>query len=119
MHWSPFLRALATREPERLVRCCTLGPDAMAAAAIEAARPDTSMAATMRILRQTRQDLAFACAIADIAGLWPLERVCGALSDYADAAIEGHFRPRCRTSATVPIRQASSCWRSANSGRGR
>lgn len=89
LHWSPFLRALATREPERLVRCCTLGPDAMAAAAIEAARPDTSMAATMRILRQTRQDLAFACAIADIAGLWPLERVCGALSDYADAAIEG------------------------------
>lgn len=86
--WSPFLRALATREPERVIRCCTAGPEAMAAAAIAAARPEANMAATMRVLRQTRQDLAFACAIADIAGRWPLEQVCGALSDYADAAIE-------------------------------
>lgn len=94
--WSPFLRALATREPERLLRCCNAGPEAMAAQAIEAARPEPTMAGTMRVLRQTRQDLAFACAIADIAGRWRLEQVCAALSDYADAAIEAALQAAIR-----------------------
>ena len=38
-------------------------------------------------LRHSRRRVALAVAIADIAGHWPLERITGSLSDFADAAL--------------------------------
>jgi glutamate-ammonia-ligase adenylyltransferase len=42
----------------------------------------------MSALRVAKRRVALTVALADIAGLWPLERVTGALSDFADSAID-------------------------------
>ncbi|MBC7521652.1 MAG: glutamine-synthetase adenylyltransferase, partial [Sandarakinorhabdus sp.] len=39
-------------------------------------------------LRRSRGDVALVVALADLAGLWPLERVTAALSQFADRAID-------------------------------
>ncbi|MBN8606770.1 MAG: bifunctional [glutamine synthetase] adenylyltransferase/[glutamine synthetase]-adenylyl-L-tyrosine phosphorylase [Caulobacterales bacterium] len=41
----------------------------------------------MRALRQAKGAMHLATAIADLAGVWPLARVTGALTDFADAAL--------------------------------
>src|SRR6185437_14297827 len=62
----------------------------------EAAAPGGAESAERRQLmsrlRATRRRAALLVAIADIAGIWPLERVTGALSRFADAAIEAALR---------------------------
>src|SRR5580658_5594340 len=66
------------------------GPDpvaqrALAAiTALPAAAPRVRVAAT---LRQARRVIALVTAIADIGGMWPLERVTATLSDLAEAAL--------------------------------
>jgi glutamate-ammonia-ligase adenylyltransferase len=87
---SPFLADLAVREAGALRALFVEGPDAVAAramdsiAALPAATPRPRVAAT---LRQARRVIALVTAIADIGGLWPLERVTTMLSDLAEAAL--------------------------------
>ena len=50
-----------------------------------AAEDDTGR--LMRALRVARRRVALTVALADIAGLWPVERCTEALSDFADAAL--------------------------------
>jgi glutamate-ammonia-ligase adenylyltransferase len=66
------------------------GPDLVAAEALNelaatplAARRDRVAAA----LRRAKRVIALTTAIADIGGIWPLERVTGALSDLAEATL--------------------------------
>ncbi|MGH6953134.1 MAG: bifunctional [glutamine synthetase] adenylyltransferase/[glutamine synthetase]-adenylyl-L-tyrosine phosphorylase [Alphaproteobacteria bacterium] len=42
----------------------------------------------MRLLRRSKRRVSLLVALADIGGAWPLERVTGALSEFADAALE-------------------------------
>ena len=42
----------------------------------------------MALLRRSKRRLALLTALADIAGLWPLEQVTGALTRFADRAVE-------------------------------
>ncbi len=92
---SPFLGRVALREPEILAGILANGPDVSLATAIKrvdgAALCDEEDAA-MTALRGAKRQAALAIAMADIAGQWGLEQVTGALSRFADAAVEGALR---------------------------
>lgn len=89
---SPYLGDLVLREPAAVDLLLTAGPDrAVAAAETELRRlarrasdPDVMMAP----LRQAKRRIALAVAAADIAGLWPLDRITGALSDFAALSVD-------------------------------
>jgi len=88
---SPYLAELAAREPATLLLLAARGPDeAMARALAPLARiaPETPRAAVAAMLRRAKRQGALTAAVADIAGLWPLDRVTGALSDLAEGAID-------------------------------
>ena len=101
---APFLKGLIRSRRDVLARLATAGPDAAFADALEAAADpakavaaadlakavaaaDLSTEAAPR-LRRARGDVALIAALADLAGLWPLERVTAALSDFADRSID-------------------------------
>lgn len=88
---SPYLAELAVRESEALMALAERGPDEAFAHALDplsAIDPETPRATLATLLRRAKRQGALAAAVADIAGLWPLERVTGALSDLAEAAID-------------------------------
>ncbi len=97
---SPFLSDLAVRESATLRRLCRDGPDAVVTSALRsvtdspanADRP--TLAAT---LRRAKRRLGLACAIADIGGMWPLDRVTGALSTLAEVALDAAVAHGLRT----------------------
>ena len=88
---SPYLTHCVVREPGFLIDLLNGGPDAAVAAlfsdiAARFARPiDT--ASLMAGLRIAKRRTALAVALADIAGLWALERVTAVLSDFADLSL--------------------------------
>ncbi|MEI9995662.1 MAG: bifunctional [glutamine synthetase] adenylyltransferase/[glutamine synthetase]-adenylyl-L-tyrosine phosphorylase [Rhizomicrobium sp.] len=92
---SPFLARLAIREHAMLPMLLADGADPAVAAAIEhalaAADAETEAEAKAR-LRVAKRRAALAIAMADIAGLWPLERVTRALTEFADASVKGALR---------------------------
>ncbi len=88
---SPYLSDLALREPATLLRLAERGPDEALALALDPlthADPQAGREAVGALLRQTKRQAALIAAVADLAGLWPLDRVTGALSDLADACID-------------------------------
>ncbi|MCY4320749.1 MAG: bifunctional [glutamate--ammonia ligase]-adenylyl-L-tyrosine phosphorylase/[glutamate--ammonia-ligase] adenylyltransferase [Alphaproteobacteria bacterium] len=73
------------------------GPDAAYRAARDEAADRTGFAAesladVMGRLRRAKRRAALAIALGDIAGVWTLERVTGALSDFAETALGAAFR---------------------------
>ena len=92
---SPFLARLALREHALLPRLFADGPDTTVsdaeALALSAAQAG-SQADAMARLRVARRRAALAVALADIAGIWPLEVVTRALSGFADACVRGALR---------------------------
>jgi glutamate-ammonia-ligase adenylyltransferase len=82
---APFLKGLMRSRREIIAGLAEHGPDAAFAAALDRAADPEQPAASR--LRRSRGDVALIVALADLAGLWPLERVTAALSDFADAAI--------------------------------
>ncbi|MBI4184687.1 MAG: bifunctional [glutamine synthetase] adenylyltransferase/[glutamine synthetase]-adenylyl-L-tyrosine phosphorylase [Proteobacteria bacterium] len=88
---SPYLTALALREPATLADFLARGPDAAVAAVLAGLAPEPAEPGVeperMRTLRVAKRRAALLIALADIGGLWPLERVTGALSAVAEAAL--------------------------------
>ncbi len=86
--WSaaPFLKGLLRSRGGVLAMIANQGCDAAFATAMTRARDDS--VDVMPRLRGARGDVALIAALADLAGLWPLERVTAALSDFADASID-------------------------------
>ncbi|MDQ2802341.1 MAG: bifunctional [glutamine synthetase] adenylyltransferase/[glutamine synthetase]-adenylyl-L-tyrosine phosphorylase, partial [Pseudomonadota bacterium] len=88
---SPYLADLAVREAATLTALSERGPDEIASEAIGRLRatspawPRSRVAAAMR---QAKRVVALVAAVADIGGLWALERVTATLSDLAEAALE-------------------------------
>ncbi len=73
------------------------GTDAAYAMALEAADDGTdddgeSMETAMKRLRVAKRRAALAIGIADIAAVWPLEKVTAALSNFAEAALRAACR---------------------------
>jgi [glutamine synthetase] adenylyltransferase / [glutamine synthetase]-adenylyl-L-tyrosine phosphorylase len=92
---SPYLARLAVREHALLPRLLAEGPQAIVAAAddlaLSAATAET-LADAMQRLRIAKRRAALAIAMADIAGIWQLEDVTRALTQFADAALKGALR---------------------------
>jgi glutamate-ammonia-ligase adenylyltransferase len=87
---SPYLADLALREPATLRLFARRGPDvvvARAMAALAAQRPTLAREKLAAALRLAKRRIALAIALADIGGIWPLDRVTAALSDLAEAAL--------------------------------
>jgi glutamate-ammonia-ligase adenylyltransferase len=88
---APYLADLAARETEALRRLAREGPDRVVAdalaaiAALPATAPRARVAASLRAAKRV---VALAVAVADIGGLWPLERITAALSDLAELALQ-------------------------------
>jgi len=93
---SPFLTQLCLFDPAFVRRLLNDGPDAtfpavLAELAAELAA-QTDMAALMLALRLAKRRVALLAGMADIAGVWPLEKVTGALADFAEAATRHALR---------------------------
>jgi [glutamine synthetase] adenylyltransferase / [glutamine synthetase]-adenylyl-L-tyrosine phosphorylase len=87
---SPFLAELAVREAASLRALVTLGPDSVVAAAmadLAAIAPSTRRDRIAAAMRRAKRVVALATAVADIGGIWPLERVTAVLSDLAEATL--------------------------------
>lgn len=93
---SPYLWDLIRADPARLVTLLTADPEqyfgsvlARSFAAVDAAQEEAD---AMRQLRVMKAEAALLIALADIGGLWPLQKVTRALTDLADTAVRGAVR---------------------------
>ncbi|RST31800.1 bifunctional [glutamine synthetase] adenylyltransferase/[glutamine synthetase]-adenylyl-L-tyrosine phosphorylase [Sphingomonas ginkgonis] len=84
---SPFLREALNALPAVKDTFCSEG--ATAALALARSEPDLPVGIS---LRRQRRALAFAVALGDLAGEFDLETATGALSDFADFAIDAAVR---------------------------
>jgi glutamate-ammonia-ligase adenylyltransferase len=89
---SRYLGGIARRWPDKLRSALDADPDArldeiVAAVRRLAAEPSCSDAAKSR-LRLLKADVHLLTALADLGGVWPLERVTEALTLFADASVE-------------------------------
>ena len=82
---APFLARLQVRYPELVQLLEKAEIDAAWAAALVT---DQGAQNTTQALRWQRGAVALVTAIADLAGIWPLDRVTRALSNFADVAVE-------------------------------
>jgi glutamate-ammonia-ligase adenylyltransferase len=92
---SPYLSRLGVREHALLADLLGGGPDAI----VEKTRADAFSAAdagdvneVLRRLRVAKRRTALAIALADIAGIWDLDRVTRELTLFADACVKGALR---------------------------
>jgi glutamate-ammonia-ligase adenylyltransferase len=89
---SPYLRRLAGRRKETLGALFAALPETSLAKAIDAAKSASKIDgadAQIKALREAKQDAALLIALCDIGGVWPVMQAAAALSQFADAAIEG------------------------------
>jgi len=87
---SPFLRQIALDDAGRLVAILSEDPDTRFTrrmAEVATSWRDADEAGLMTSLRQARAEVALLVALADLAGIWPVERVTGALTAFAEAAV--------------------------------
>ncbi|MGH6980105.1 MAG: bifunctional [glutamine synthetase] adenylyltransferase/[glutamine synthetase]-adenylyl-L-tyrosine phosphorylase, partial [Stellaceae bacterium] len=93
---SPFLGQICVNEPETLLKLVKIGPDDTFAEIMDGLNRErdslTERQAVMRALRVARKRVALTVAVADLAARWPLERVTGALSAFAEASLETALR---------------------------
>ncbi len=92
---APYLKRLMLRRPDLLQSPDAAWPErlvnqALTAASDVAYTPPT-MAEGMVALRRAKDAVHLATAIADLARAWPLDRVTGALTDFADASLRAAF----------------------------
>jgi glutamate-ammonia-ligase adenylyltransferase len=91
---SPYLARLIVKEHDFLARFETEGPkvlDGLAADAL-AIEHETDVDLAMQRLRVAKRRTALAVALADIGGLFDLEKVTAALTRFADASVKGALR---------------------------
>jgi len=88
---APYLRRLIERRPDLLDQPDAGWPERMFARALADANAliaaPTSLEDGMRMLRRAKDAVHLACAVADVSRAWPLLRVTGALTDFADASL--------------------------------
>jgi glutamate-ammonia-ligase adenylyltransferase len=93
---SPYLGELLLRHPSVAAEAILAGPDGVypkiVAEVAAAAAEEPSHERVMAVLRHGKGKIALLVALADIAGLWPLEAVTRALSDYAELALQMTIR---------------------------
>lgn len=88
---SPFLGRIVRRHPDWLPRLIDRTPEEAMAdllARLAATRTLETQAEIMSALRLAKMEAALLIALADVTGAWPLEQVTGALTDFADGAVD-------------------------------
>ena len=88
---SPYLARLMAQETDWLAEALTTAPEA-AQAGILAATAELDGTRVASGLRQWKRRAALLTALADLGGVWRLEEVTGALTDFADAAVHVAMR---------------------------
>ena len=88
---SPFLARLILREPDVIGAAPDAAVEAACALALSAADADVESEAMSR-LRRAKRRAALAIALADIAGIWSVDRVTRELTRFADACVKGALR---------------------------
>jgi [glutamine synthetase] adenylyltransferase / [glutamine synthetase]-adenylyl-L-tyrosine phosphorylase len=90
---SPYLWELVTREPDRFLRLLLANPEQHFAALLRdhghRAAVSKDEAEAMRELRRMKAEAALLIALADIGGVWSVMRTAHALTELADAAVNG------------------------------
>ena len=92
---APYLAELALRDSAALLACMETGVEAHIAALLgELGKLHASLPRHVlsKSLRQAKRQIALALAIADIGGLWTLERITGALSELAELSLRAAIR---------------------------
>ena len=93
---SPFLTQCLLRDPKILAKYAEDGADEACAEALgnitDAAALQLPPSQFNKLLRDVRRRVAATAALADMSGQWPLEKVTGALSDLAGAAVDTALR---------------------------
>ncbi len=88
---SPFLRTIAMRDGLFLQEMIVSGLDealaAMMVRTVEADKAAPDEATLKALLRQSKRECALLCGVADLAGWWPVEKVCETLAKFADASL--------------------------------
>ncbi|HVZ14767.1 MAG TPA: bifunctional [glutamine synthetase] adenylyltransferase/[glutamine synthetase]-adenylyl-L-tyrosine phosphorylase, partial [Bauldia sp.] len=90
MEYAPFLRDLMLDDTARLASLLECEPDERASAVsaeTSAAWRGASETELMARLRKGRAEMALLAALADLGGVWDVDRVTQALSAFADAAV--------------------------------
>jgi len=109
---SPYLTEGLLYDIEAARALALRGPDGTFAEILDSINDDLAAqptASVMQTLRGAKRRAAIAIAIADIADIWPLERVTGALSALAEAALDvaaAHALALGCTPAGEPIERA-------------
>jgi [glutamine synthetase] adenylyltransferase / [glutamine synthetase]-adenylyl-L-tyrosine phosphorylase len=94
---SPFLWQLAIQDPARLASLAATAPEASLRVIVERqaslgrsfAAGEISRDEVVRALRRNRAAHALLVGLADIGGVWSVEEVTQALTDFADASVRG------------------------------
>ena len=93
---SPYLWGLVGADPERAFALLAAEPEtrfaALLAEVTRACREAGSEDGAMAVLRHAKGEAALLIALADIGGVWPVERVTRALTQFADAAVTAALR---------------------------
>ena len=92
---SPFLTQLAVRDPAIVIDAMAKGPDHSFAEIVGRLNVDDAnetRAQLMARLRRAKRHAALVIAMADLAGLWPLAQITGALSALAEASLKQVMR---------------------------
>ncbi|MBT6313237.1 MAG: glutamine-synthetase adenylyltransferase, partial [Alphaproteobacteria bacterium] len=88
---SPYLARAAEKTPQAFIDCMDKGPDAAFAQVItmlESVASASSQPAAMATLRQAKLGGALIIGLADLAGIWTLEQVTGAVSELARRSVD-------------------------------
>ncbi|HYD72275.1 MAG TPA: bifunctional [glutamine synthetase] adenylyltransferase/[glutamine synthetase]-adenylyl-L-tyrosine phosphorylase, partial [Candidatus Binatia bacterium] len=88
---APYLKRLIERRPDLLIDLDAEWPERMLrgalAAAVDIAAAPLPIEEGMHALRRAKDAVHLAAALADLSRTWPLARVTGALTDFADASL--------------------------------
>jgi [glutamine synthetase] adenylyltransferase / [glutamine synthetase]-adenylyl-L-tyrosine phosphorylase len=101
---SPYLSRVMVEDPAFALDLLATGPE-IAHRVLTDLRAgmtaDTDEGTLMTALRRAKRRAALAIALADIAGLWPVEQITGSLSDLADTAVALTVRHLLRRAAAA------------------
>lgn len=93
---SPYLAGLLERERDWLLPRLEVPPEHLATELVEAIGPAAVDASGHGgpgdLLRIAKRRMALLVALCDLGGVWPLGKVTGALTDFADAAVAAAMR---------------------------
>ncbi len=87
---SPYLWRLATQDPDRLLRLLVSPPMAALTHCLDRMQSECDAldaADAMPVLRIAKAEVALLVALADLGGVWNLDRVVDALTRFADRAV--------------------------------